>query len=79
MKFRLSLSIVLLLFVVIFTLQNTEVVTIKFLIWEFALSRALMIFLLLGIGILVGSFMGGYKPKSLTNKKHDQDRQDMDQ
>lgn len=62
MKFKLSLSIVLLLLVVIFTLQNTEVVTIKFLIWDFALSRALMIFLLLGIGILIGSFLGSCKP-----------------
>jgi len=61
-KFKLSLSITLLLLVVIFTLQNTEIVTIKFLFWDMELSRALLIFLLLGIGIVIGSFWGSGKP-----------------
>ena len=70
MKFKLWLSFILLLLVVIFTLQNTEVVTIKFLIWEFALSRALMIFLLLGIGVLIGTFLGSVKPPSSKREEH---------
>jgi len=34
---------------VFFTLQNTEIVTLKFFFWQFSLSRALMFFLLLGV------------------------------
>ncbi len=63
MKFKLSLSIALLLLVVIFTLQNTEIVTIKFLIWDMEISRALLIFLLLGIGIVIGSILGSARTK----------------
>lgn len=47
-------GIVLLLLTVVFTLQNTEIVTINFLFWKLAISRALMIFLVLIIGILIG-------------------------
>ena len=78
MKFKISASFILLLLVVIFTLQNTEVVTIKFLIWEFALSRALMFFLLLGIGILIGSFIGGHSVKSHSGEKLGQGRHESD-
>lgn len=57
MKFKVALGTILLLFVVIFTLQNSEVVSIKFLFWSFELSRALMIFLVLAAGILIGAFL----------------------
>jgi uncharacterized integral membrane protein len=44
----------LLILVVLFTLQNTETVPISFLFWEFRISRALMIFMIFVIGVLVG-------------------------
>ncbi len=46
----------LLILVVLFTLQNTETVPISFLFWEFRISRALMIFAIFVIGVLVGIF-----------------------
>ncbi len=57
MKTKLSLIIALLLTVIIFTLQNTETVSIQFLFWQFSLSRALMLFLMLAIGIVLGFFL----------------------
>lgn len=54
---KLYLGIVLILLVVIFTLQNTEVVTTRFLFFHFSLSRALMIFLLFCAGVLTGWVM----------------------
>lgn len=46
----------LLILVALFTLQNTETVPISFLFWEFRISRALMIFIVFAIGVLVGIF-----------------------
>jgi len=56
MNLKLYTGLTLLILVVIFTIQNAEMVQINFLIWDFAISRALMIFLVLSIGILVGWF-----------------------
>jgi len=51
----------LLLTVVVFTLQNTEMISIRFLFWQFSLSLALMLFLVLGIGVLLGFLLGTYR------------------
>ena len=50
----------LLILVVLFTLQNTETVPISFLFWEFRISRALVIFMVFVVGVLVGIFSSGY-------------------
>jgi len=50
----------LLILVVLFTLQNTETVPISFLFWEFHISRALMIFMVFVIGVLVGLFASSH-------------------
>jgi len=47
-----------LLLALIFVVQNTGPVPIRFLFWQFPMSLALMIFLLLGAGILVGWVAG---------------------
>ena len=41
-------------FGIVFTLQNTESVTVEFLIWSATLSRALLVFLLIVIGTVLG-------------------------
>ncbi len=47
-------GITLLILVVIFTLQNTAMVNIRFMTWQFSLSRALLFFMLLAVGIIIG-------------------------
>lgn len=54
---RLIIGITLTLLVVVFTLQNTEVVTVNFLLWRFSLSRVVLIFVLLLAGVLLGWFL----------------------
>jgi uncharacterized integral membrane protein len=61
MKKKLGLAMALLLGVVIFTLQNTEMISIRFMFWQFSLSRALLLFLVLGIGVLLGFLLGSYR------------------
>ncbi len=54
MSLKLYTGLSLLILVVIFTIQNVEIVQINFLMWNFSISRALMIFLVFSIGTLVG-------------------------
>jgi uncharacterized integral membrane protein len=39
---------------IVFTLQNTAAVTVEFLAWSVTLSRALLVFLLVVVGTLLG-------------------------
>lgn len=58
---KLTISLVLMLILVIFIIQNTAVMEFRFLIWTVSMSRALMLFASLGIGILAGWFLHGYR------------------
>jgi uncharacterized integral membrane protein len=44
----------LITFVLIFVVQNTQVVEFRFLVWTISLSRALMLFGTLAIGFIAG-------------------------
>jgi uncharacterized integral membrane protein len=54
MMFRNVLFIGLIALVLIFVIQNTQVVEFRFLFWTFAMSRALMLFGTLAIGFIAG-------------------------
>jgi uncharacterized integral membrane protein len=56
MKLRLTITLVLFLLVMIFALQNTATVEIRLLLWQVALPRSLLIFMMLLIGIIIGWF-----------------------
>lgn len=60
MHFKLILSLVLTGTVVLFVIQNVSVVEISFLFWSFAMSRALLIFFVLAIGIVIGWLLHSY-------------------
>ena len=51
---KLVLSLVLSGLAVLFIVQNAAVVDIRFLFWKMSMSRALFMFFMLAIGILVG-------------------------
>jgi uncharacterized integral membrane protein len=57
---KLIIGIVLLLLLAIFTVQNASVVTINFFFWEYTVSRGLMIFFVLAIGVIIGLILGAY-------------------
>ena len=57
MSWKWILIILLLIFLIIFTMQNYEVVTIQFLFWSFQTSRTIIIFVTLLIGIIIGLFI----------------------
>ena len=53
MNFRLIFSMLLMVLVIIFMLQNAAIVEIKFLIWEGSLPRSFLIFITFLTGMVV--------------------------
>lgn len=51
---RTIIFICLIVFVLIFVVQNTQVVDFRFLVWTISMSRALMLFGTLAIGFIAG-------------------------
>ncbi len=54
MNWHWIIILVLMSFVVIFTVQNYDIVSIRFLTWSFETSRAIIIFGTLILGIVIG-------------------------
>jgi uncharacterized integral membrane protein len=60
MQYKAYLGLALFLLVVIFIVQNAEVVDIRFLAWKLSMSRALIVFFVLAIGIVIGWITAGH-------------------
>lgn len=58
MKIRLIIAVFLLVVVTVFALQNAVIVEVNILFWKYSLSRSLLIFIALAIGVIVGWFAG---------------------
>ena len=54
MNYKQMISLVLAALTVLFILQNIAVVNINFIFWTFLVSRSVLIFLVLVIGIAIG-------------------------
>jgi uncharacterized integral membrane protein len=61
MKLKLTAIIAIIILLSILILQNTEVVQLRFLIWELAMSRVLMFIMLVIIGMALGWYIRGHK------------------
>ena len=51
---RNIIFVCLIVFVLIFVVQNTQIVEFRFLVWTVSMSRALMLFGTLAIGVAAG-------------------------
>ena len=56
MKSKLAVTVFLLILVIVFLIQNAAIVEIRFLFWNLAVPRSLLIVMLLLIGMIVGWF-----------------------
>jgi putative membrane protein len=70
MNAKLILILVLVGLAVIFIIQNVAIVEIQFLLWSFQMSRSLLIFLLLTIGILIGWFLQAFMRHRRSKGRH---------
>jgi len=59
-SFKFFLTMLLLMMVAVFVIQNTTVVEIRFLFWNVSMSRALLILAVLAIGMVLGWLLQGY-------------------
>lgn len=57
---KLIISLLLTGFIVLFITQNVAIVEIRFMFWEVSMSRSLLIFFLLAVGIIVGWLLNSY-------------------
>jgi len=60
MNYKLIFILFLAALAILFIIQNVAAVEIQFLFWSIQMSRALLIFLLLAIGIIFGWFLHEY-------------------
>lgn len=60
MRYKLISTLIFIGVVVIFVIQNVTVVEIKFLLWSFEMSRSLLYFILITIGIVSGWLLNSY-------------------
>jgi uncharacterized integral membrane protein len=60
MKVKLGISVILAFLVFLFVTQNTEMVQVDFLSWTLEISLALLVFIMLGFGIIIGWLLNSY-------------------
>jgi len=58
MKAKLIISVVILILVLVYTLQNTEAVSISFALWSFSASKAIVTLGTFLAGIIFGFVLG---------------------
>ena len=69
MNHKLWVSLIIGFLVLVFILQNTEVVKIQFLFWSLSMSRSLLAVLLVVVGMVIGWLLSGYL--TFKNKRKD--------
>jgi uncharacterized integral membrane protein len=60
MRAKLYAALVIAALVLLFILQNVEVVAVRFLFWHLMLSLAVLLLGTLGVGVVIGLLVGGY-------------------
>ena len=60
MRYKLIISLALICLIVIFIIQNVSVIEINIFFWTIAMSRVLLMFILIAIGIIIGWLLKSY-------------------
>ncbi|TFH25500.1 MAG: LapA family protein [Bacteroidia bacterium] len=54
MKTKIVIIVVLAVLLIIFVLQNTEMVVVKFWFWDASIPEALLLFVTFAVGLIIG-------------------------
>lgn len=60
MNYKIVLILILVFLAVLFIIQNVALVEVQFLFWSIQMSRSLLMFLLVAIGIIIGWFLHSF-------------------
>ncbi len=63
MKPKTIIFIILGILILIFLLQNTQIVSVQFLFWNFQMSRIILIALILLVGLILGFIIAEVRRK----------------
>ncbi|MFW5792328.1 MAG: lipopolysaccharide assembly protein LapA domain-containing protein [Desulfohalobiaceae bacterium] len=69
MNIRMIIALTLLGIVVVFTLGNYKPVTVNLLFWNPSISLALLVFLLLACGVIIGYVLGSHTARHKAQSK----------
>jgi uncharacterized integral membrane protein len=73
MNFKLIFGLILVGLAVVFIIQNATVAELRFLFWTLSMSRALLMFLILSVGIILGWLLHGSVNRRKSNIHLDED------
>ncbi len=68
MKPKIIIILLLALFIVVFSLQNAEIVQIKLLFWDISCPRVILILVSAIIGLIIGIFIGSPKKTKIPDE-----------
>lgn len=69
MKIKLGISLFLAFLAFIFIYQNTEMVVVDFFVWSVEMSLVLLVFIILGTGVVIGWLLNSYLRFSRNRKQ----------
>jgi len=69
MKTKVIIIILLAILLIVFVLQNTEIVLVNFFFWDLSIPRALLLFVCFAVGLIIGLII----PSSRLKKEADAD------
>ena len=72
---KLILGILGITLVIIFSLQNAELLTVNFLFWSFELRRVIVLFLVLLIGFAIGWMFHGWPRRRRSGQEGHSDQE----
>ena len=68
MRFRLIIAIIFALLLVVFSLQNAEIVDVKLWFWNVKIPRALLILISIAAGVILGMLFSRCKNHQKINR-----------
>ncbi|MBT8349852.1 MAG: LapA family protein [Deltaproteobacteria bacterium] len=67
---RRNIIFILIIMVLIFVVQNTQIVEVEFLFWKISIPRALILFSTLAIGFICGWMLPRRRDKKFISENH---------
>ena len=67
-EIKLIFSLAVLALIVIFVIQNSEILNVEFLFWSFQIRRAFLLFIVLATGIAIGWLLHGWPRRRTAGK-----------
>lgn len=66
MKTKVIIIILLAVLLIVFVLQNTEIVNVNFVFWDLSIPRALLLFVCFAMGLIIGLIIPSSRKKKKT-------------